>query len=117
MNIPLLYKIPARAPTAAQKELKMEVSTGPELCRKQTVAYENIKGSDASPKKCLIYEEMKEETNKRRNKRSSPSCPVKVSLVIAFIIEMIVVVSIVIALFLQIKTLNEMNRALQKTKP
>ena len=111
-NTPSQYAIPQRAPTAAQKELKMEVFAGPKICTKDT---ENKKNSGISPiNESLNFEEENEGRNKRRNQKLPPLCPVKFALAIVFIV-MVIVVSMVIALFVQMRTLHEMNRTLQKS--
>ena len=108
-NTPSEYEIPPRAPTAPQKELKMEVFTGPKICSKDT---ENKKNSDISPTNESLN--FKKETNKRRNQKLPPLCPVKFALAIVFIV-MVIVASMVIALFVQMRTLHEINRTLQKS--
>ena len=106
------YAIPPRAPTEIQKELKMEVSTGPITCSKET---ENTKNSDISPiNEPFNFEEVKQETNKRRNQKLPPLCLVKFALAIVFIV-IVIVALMVIALFVQMRNLQEMNRALQKS--
>ena len=112
-NIPSQYAVPAvMTPVAVEKEQKMEASTGHEFCN-ESVTYEEIKRYDASPNMFRSLEV--EQETKRRNKKSSHSCSVKFTLVILFMCVLVVIVSMVIALFLQMRTLHEMNRALQKS--
>ena len=111
-NASLQNAIPARETTAAQKELKIEVSTGPGLCCKENEAYETRK---TTLYKYLDYEKVKQKTKKRRNNKITLLCPVKFAFAVIFIFAMIVVVSMVIALFVQMKTLQEMSRELQKS--
>ena len=99
--------IPARAPTPAQKE-SMVVSTGPGIRSKET---ENKK---ASIKEFLKFEKVKQESSTRRNNKLPPLCAVNYAFVIVFIFAMIVIVSMVIALFVQMRNLHEISRALQK---
>ena len=104
------YAIPARETTAAQKELKIEVSNGPGC--KEKKAYKTRK---TSLNKSLDIEVVKQKTEKRRKNRITSLCHVKLAFAIVFIFAMIVVVSMVITLFLQMRNLHEMNRALQKS--
>ena len=118
-NTPLQYSIPARIPTAAQTELKIEVPTESRLRSKETVTYEEIDGSDTSFNNYLNFEEVKQELKKelkkKRNKKSIPLYFVKFAVITAFVFVMIVAVSVVIALFLHIRSLHGMNRELQKS--
>ena len=100
------YAIPARIPTATQKELKIEASAGPRLCCKENIS------TKTSLNKSLDFEVVKQETKKSIK---TSFCPVKFSLAIVFVFALIVVVSMVIALFLQMRTLHYMNRELQKS--
>ena len=111
-NASLQYAIPARETTAAKNELKIEVSTGPGLCCKENEAYETRK---TTLYKYLDYEKVKQKTKKRRNNKITLLCHVKFAFAVIFIFAMIVVVSMVIALFVQMKTLQEMSRELQKS--
>ena len=104
------YAIPAIETTAAQKELKIEVSNGPGC--KEIKAYKTRK---TSLNKSLDIEVVKQKTEKRRKNRITLLCPVKFAFAIVFIFAMIIVVSMVIALFVQMRNLHEMNRALQKS--
>ena len=110
-NTPSQYAILPRAPTAAQKELKMEVFTVPKICSKDT---ENMNSGNSPINESLNFEEENEGRNKRRNQKLSPLCPVKFALAIVFIV-MVIFVSMVIALFVQMRSLHEMNRTLQKS--
>ena len=112
-TIPSQYAVPAvRTQITVEKEQNMEASTGCGLC-KEPVVCEEIKGRDISPN-AYINLEMEQETN-RRNKKSSNSCSVKFALVTVFVFVLVVIVSMFIALFLQMRNLHEMNRALQKS--
>ena len=104
-NIPSQYATPTvRTPIAAEKEQKVDAYTGLELS-KQTDIYEEIKMSDMPLK----------EVKRNTNKSSTTTYSVEFALAIISIIVMIVVVSMVIALFVQMRTLHEMNKDLQKS--
>ena len=112
-NIPSHYAVPAvRTPVAVEKEQNMKASTCCGLC-KEPVVCEEIKECDVSPN-INSNLETKQEIN-RRNKKSSHSFCVKFALVTVFIFVLIVIVSMFIALFLQMRNLHEMNKALQKS--
>ena len=111
-NIPSQYATPTvRTPIAAEKEQKVDAYTGPELSQQDDI-YEETRRSDIPPSKFLDFKEVKE----NYNIKSTHFYSLKFIFAIAFIIViMVVVVSVVIALFLQMRTLHEMNRALQKS--
>ena len=90
----------------------MKASTCCGLC-KEPVVCEEIKGYDVSLN-INSNLETEQEIN-RRNKKSSHSCSVKFALVTVFIFVLIVIVSMFTALFLQMRNLHEMNKALQKS--
>ena len=107
-NIPSQYATPtARAPIAAEEEQKVDAYTGPELS-KQVDIYEEIEGP---PSKYLDLKEEKGNTNNPQTAIYS----VKLVLTSVFIFSMIAFVSMFIALFLQMRILHEMNRALQNS--
>ena len=112
-NIPSHYAVPAvRNPVGVEKERKMKASTCCGLC-KEPVVCEEVKGCDVSPS---IYSNLETEQEiNRRNKKSSHSFSVKFALVIVFVFVLIVIVSMFTALFLQMRNLHEMNKALQKS--
>ena len=110
-NFPSQYAIPtARVPIAAEKEQKVDVYTGHEVC-KQADIYEEIKESDIPPSESLDLEEVKEKTINK----STPCSYLKFALLIAFIIAFNALVVSVVILFVQMRNLHEMNRTLQKS--
>ena len=104
------YAIQAMETTAVQKELKIEVSNGPGWKEKKA-----NKTRKTSLNKSLDIEVVKQKTEKRRKNRITSQCHVKFAFAIVFIFAMIGVVAMVMTLFLQMRNLHEMNRALQKS--